>query len=166
MFKLDENLIDEFKKPLGKLYVDFEDAIPKIKEVNFLISVGDQTTKNLLDNDLIPNLGIIDNRIQRKDHDHDIIRTENILKADNPAGTITKDLWETIEKAISLTLEDNQHRIIEVKGEEDLAVLPCLLIAPEDAVILYGQPNEGLVYVNVCEAKDRAKELMTYFNEE
>ena len=166
MFKIDENSIDEFKKPLGKLYVDFEDAIPMIKEASFLISVGDQTTKNLVDIDLIPDLGIIDNRIQRKDHNYDIIRTENILNADNPAGTITENLWETIEEAISLTLEDSGNRIIVVKGEEDLAVLPCLLIAPEDAVILYGQPNEGLVFVNVCEGKSKAKRLMTFFNEE
>ena len=166
MFKIDENSIDEFKKPLGKLYAEFEDAIPIIKEASFLISVGDQTTKNLVDNDLIPDLGIIDNRIQRKDHNQDIIRTENILDADNPAGTITENLWETIEQAISLTLEDKENRLIVVKGEEDLAVLPCLLIAPEDAVILYGQPNEGLVFVNVSEAKDRAAKLMTYFNEE
>ena len=166
MFKLDENLIGEFKKPLGKLYAEFEDAIPIIKEASFLISVGDQTTKNLVDNDLIPDLGIIDNRIQRKDHNHDIIRTENILKADNPAGTITKNLWETIESAISLILEDKENRIIEVSGEEDLAVLPCLLVAPEDAVILYGQPNEGLVFVNVSEGKDKALRLMDFFNEE
>ncbi|MBQ3472796.1 MAG: GTP-dependent dephospho-CoA kinase family protein [Methanobrevibacter sp.] len=137
-----------------------------IKEASFLISVGDQTTKNLVDNDLIPNLGIIDNRIQRKDHNYDIIRTENILNADNPAGTITENLWETIEGAISLTLDDGENRIIVVKGEEDLAVLPCLLIAPEDAVILYGQPNEGLVFVNVCEGKGKAERLMTFFNEE
>ena len=166
MFRLDENLIGEFKVPLGKLYTDFEDAIPMIKEASFLISVGDQTTKNLVDNDLIPNLGIIDNRIQRKDHNYDIIRTENILDADNPAGTITENLWETIDEAISLTLDDDENRIIVVKGEEDLAVLPCLLIAPEDAVILYGQPNEGLVFVNVCEGKGKAERLMTFFNEE
>ncbi len=166
MFRLDENLIGEFKAPLGKLYPEFEDAISLIKEANFLISVGDQTTKNLVDIDLIPDLGIIDHRIQRKDHNYDIIRTENILEADNPAGTITEDLWETIEEAISLTLKDSEKRIIVVEGEEDLAVLPCLLIAPEDAVILYGQPNEGLVFVNVCEGKEKAERLMTFFNEE
>ena len=164
MFRLDENSIDEFKAPLGKLYADFEDAIPKIKEASFLISVGDQTTKNLVDNDLIPDLVIIDNRIQ--DHNHDIIRTENILEADNPAGTITENLWETIEEAISLTLKDSENRIIVVKGEEDLAVLPCLLVAPENAVVLYGQPNEGLVFVNVFEGKDKATKLMTYLIEE
>ena len=158
--------IQLIKAPLGKLYADFEDAIPKIKEASFLISVGDQTTKNLVDNDLIPDLVIIDNRIQRKDHNHDIIRTENILEADNPAGTITENLWETIEEAISLTLKDSENRIIVVKGEEDLAVLPCLLVAPENAVVLYGQPNEGLVFVNVFEGKDKATKLMTYLIEE
>ena len=166
MFRLDENSIYDFKALLGKLYADFEDAIPKIKEASFLISVGDQTTKNLVDNDLIPDLVIIDNRIQRKDHNHDIIRTENILEADNPAGTITENLWETIEEAISLTLKDSENRIIVVKGEEDLAVLPCLLVAPENAVVLYGQPNEGLVFVNVFEGKDKATKLMTYLIEE
>lgn len=166
MFKIDVNSLDEFKKPLGELYADFEDAIPMIKEAGFLISVGDQTLKNLIDNDLYPNLGIIDNRIQRKDHNHDIIRTENILNADNPAGTITENLWETIEQAISLTLKDSEKRIIEVKGEEDLAVIPCLLVAPEDAVVLYGQPNEGLVLVNVCDGKEKALRLMNFFTKE
>lgn len=163
---MNESLISEFKKPLGKLYSDFEEAIPEIANANFLISVGDQTTKNLVDNDLLPHLGIIDNRIQRKDHDHKIIRTENILNADNPAGTITNNLWETIELAIDSIKYDNQKRIIVVNGEEDLAVLPCILIAPEDAVILYGQPNEGLVFVNVSDVKDKATKLMTYFYEE
>ncbi|MDD2643891.1 MAG: DUF359 domain-containing protein [Methanobacteriaceae archaeon] len=154
-------MISEFKKPLGKLYPNFEDAIPDIKKADFLISVGDQTTKNLKDNDLTPHLGIIDNRIQRKDHSHDLIQN-NILEANNPAGTITDDLWETIESAIKAINADGIKRQIVVKGEEDLAVLPCILIAPEDTIILYGQPNEGLVYVKASDVKSKAKELMSY----
>lgn len=165
MFKLNESLVSEFKKPLGKLYPEFEDALSEIKSAKFLISVGDQTTKNLVDNKIFPKLGIIDNRIQREDHNHDIIKTENILDAVNPAGTITKNLWETIESAINDIIYDNQNRIIVVEGEEDLAVLPCILVAPKDAVILYGQPNEGLVFVNVSDVIGKAKELMGYFEE-
>ena len=165
MYKLDESKINEFKEPFGALYPDFKDAIPAIKSANFLISVGDETTKNLVENDIIPDLAIIDNRIQRKDHNHDIIRVDNILNAVNPAGTLTSNLWETIESAINSTIEDEENRIIVVEGEEDLAVLPCLLMAPEDGVILYGQPNEGLVFVNVMDAKDLAIKLLTYFNE-
>ena len=141
MYKLDESKINEFKEPFGPLYPDFKDAIPAIKSANFLISVGDETTKNLVENDIIP------------------------LNAVNPAGTLTSNLWETIESAINSTIEDEENRIIVVEGEEDLAVLPCLLMAPEDGVILYGQPNEGLVFVNVMDAKDLAIKLLTYFNE-
>lgn len=162
MFVLTDELSQELKKPFGKLYSNFNDAISSIKKAKFLISVGDQTTKNLIDNDIIPDLGIIDGRIQRQDHNHNIIHTENILKADNPAGTITTNLWETIEFAIQSTLNDYSNRLIVVEGEEDLAVLPCILIAPEDAVILYGQPNEGLVFVNVSDVIDKAKSIMNY----
>lgn len=166
MFVLKEDLIHKFKEPLGELFPDFKDALPAIKEAKFLISVGDQTAKNLVDNDIIPDLGIIDGRIQRKDHNHTIITAENILDAENPAGTITKDLWETIEFAINTTLNDKEKRFIVVKGEEDLAVLPCILLAPAETVILYGQPNEGLVFVNVSDVINKAKELMSYFHQE
>lgn len=161
MFQINQDNISEFKKPLGKLYPNFEDAIPEIKKAEFLISVGDQTTKNLMDNDLTPDLGIIDNRIQREDHTHNIIQENNILEAENPAGTITDDLWETIESAIEAIKTDGIKRQIIVKGEEDLAVLPCILIAPEETIILYGQPNEGLVFVKASDVIDKANKLMS-----
>ena len=37
--ELNEDIIIELKKPLGKLYPDFEDAIDDIKSSEFLISV-------------------------------------------------------------------------------------------------------------------------------
>jgi hypothetical protein len=45
--------------------------------------------------------------------------------------------------------------VILVEGEEDLAVIPLILAAPEGAMVLYGQPGEGVV---VCEVTDAAKE--------
>lgn len=163
MLILDENSRDKFKKPLGELYPIFEDAIPYIKSSKFLISVGDATTNNLLKNKIYPNISIIDNLIQRKIHDHDIIHTENVLNAKNPPGTITDDLWETIETAIENTKKSDERQLIVVEGEEDLAVLPCILMAPENAVLLYGQPNEGLVLLNVSDVIDRANELIKSF---
>ena len=48
-----------------------------------------------------------------------------------------------------------------VKGEEDLLVLPVLVHAPENSVVLYGQPDEGLVIVPVNqEARDKANKIM------
>ncbi|WP_407415731.1 GTP-dependent dephospho-CoA kinase family protein [Methanobrevibacter sp.] len=163
--ELNKDIIIELKKPLGKLYPDFEDAIDEIKSSKFLISVGDATFANLLEYELYPNLAIIDNLIQRKNYNHDVIHTENILKANNPAGTITDDLWETIGKALELC-GNGECYVIDVAGEEDLAVLPCILMASEDTTILYGQPNEGLVVLNVSDTIDKAQTLIDAFIEE
>ena len=71
-----KDLIAELKKPFGELYPDFEDAIEEIKSSEFLISVGDATFANLTKYELYPNIGIIDNLIQRKNHAHDVIRAD------------------------------------------------------------------------------------------
>ena len=163
--ELNKDIILELKKPLGKLYPNFEDAIDEIKSSEFLISVGDATFTNLTKNELYPNIGIIDNLIQRKSHTHEIILADHILKAENPAGTITDDLWETIGQALELS-DNGECYVIEVAGEEDLAVLPCILMANPDTVILYGQPNEGLVLLKVSDVKNKAQMLINGFIEE
>jgi len=58
---------------------------------------------------------------------------------------ITDELWSAIEQALQETVSIR----IEVDGEEDLAFIPCMLLAPDDAVIVYGYPNRGLVLANV-----------------
>ena len=163
--ELNRDIIIELKKPLGKLYPDFEDAIDEIKSCEFLISVGDETFANLTKYELYPNIGIIDNLIQRKNHTHEVIRADHILKAENPAGYITDDLWETIGQALELS-DTGECYVIEVAGEEDLAVLPCILMASEDTTILYGQPNEGLVILNVSDTIKKAQTLIDAFIEE
>ena len=167
MLQLDtenNDLIKDLKKPLGKLYPDFEDAIDEIKSSEFLISVGDATFANLTKYELYPNIGIIDNLIQRKNHTHDVIRADHILKADNPAGYLTDDLWETIGQALELS-DTGECYVIEVAGEEDLAVLPCILLANPETTILYGQPNEGLVLLKARELKNKAQMLIDGFIE-
>ena len=79
--ELNKDTISKLKKPLGKLYPHFEDAIEEIKSSEFLISVGDATFNNLTKYELYPDIGIIDNLIQRKNHNHEVIKAENILKA-------------------------------------------------------------------------------------
>ena len=49
---------------------------------------------------------------------------------------------------------------ILVNGEEDLLVIPVCIHAPEGAR-MYGQPNEGLVVVQVdSEIKNKTKTLL------
>jgi uncharacterized protein (UPF0218 family) len=48
-----------------------------------------------------------------------------------------------------------------VEGEEDMLALPIFVMASEGAVVLYGQPLEGMVAVKITAAKRKqAKDLM------
>lgn len=165
MLVLTKKLRSVLKEPLGNLYTSLDEVKNSLSEYSYIISVGDVTTRNLIESHVYPRLGIIDNRIQRKDSDHEIEYNAIILNAENPPGTITKDLWETIDHAISSSSNSKENFLIVVEGEEDLAVLPSILMAPENAVILYGQPNEGLVVVEVNKVKKKAEELINEFEE-
>jgi uncharacterized protein (UPF0218 family) len=48
-----------------------------------------------------------------------------------------------------------------VNGEEDLLVLPVCIHAPENSIVLYGQPNKGLVLVQITtEIRNKAQTLL------
>ncbi|MDR2830734.1 MAG: DUF359 domain-containing protein [Methanobrevibacter sp.] len=162
MLVLREELRKILKKPFGQMFPNFEDALQLIKKTEFLISVGDETTINLLKSNLTPNLAIIDNHIQKKRHNIDLDYTKNVFNINNPPGTITDQLWETIDLAIEKSFSENQ--LIVVDGEEDLAVLPCCLMAPEYGIILYGQPNQGLVLVKISNVKKKAEKYIEMFD--
>jgi hypothetical protein len=58
-------------------------------------------------------------------------------------------------RELSKALEsDNPIRIL-VKGEEDLAALPAIALAPISSVVIYGLPDEGAVSVIVTESKKK-----------
>ena len=161
MLILKKELRSEFKKPLGKLYTSLKDADDFIRSKypnDLLISIGDVTTRKLQEARLIPHMGIIDNLVERKPAAHEIIYDNVTLKADNPAGTITDDLWNTIKQGFQL-VRTGYRVIILVNGEEDLAVIPCILMAPPGSLVLYGQPGEGLVICNVDDVRDKIQKL-------
>ena len=67
------------------------------------------------------------------------------LNVDNPAAEITTQSIDLVKKAFDMKPPIR----ISVNGEEDLLVLPVCVYAPENSVVLYGQPNEGLVIVKI-----------------
>jgi len=138
-----------FKKPFGELYAG-KGLIPakKIKSVlkdEKLVIVGDVTLMNMLAVGVRPDLAIVDLKSMREE-DKSTELGGTIVKAVNPPGMISKDLWDKIHEAM-----EKSGTTILVDGEEDLAVLPCIIEADWDTVILYGQPDEGIVYVPVNE---------------
>ena len=155
--QLPDDLRDQLKNPLGNLVSDNdpnkENIIKKISAESVLITVGDRTTENILQLGLKPQIQIIDGlekRSERAIPADDTISTR--LSCKNPPGEITEESIQIIKKAFS---SEPPVRII-VDGEEDLLVIPVCILAPENSVVMYGQPNEGLVIVQIT-PKMRAK---------
>lgn len=157
--ELPKELRPLMKKPLGKLYTGKgRDTIEKFVEEltcpTKLISVGDVTTFHLLEAGIIPDICIVDDRTKRKPVSSDVSarNRDNVydeVSVDNPAGIITDELIKTLSEAFA---SEKPLRIF-VRGEEDLATLPVILMAPLGAIVLYGQPDEGVVFVKVTETK-------------
>jgi len=111
---------------------------------------------------LKPQIQIIDGlekRNQRIVPADDTINTK--LSCKNPPGEITEESMQVIQKAFSC---EPPVRII-VDGEEDLLVIPVCIFAPENSVVMYGQPNEGLVIVHITpEIQAKVQKILDAMN--
>ena len=164
--KLPENLRDQLKIPLGDLIkeenVNKENILSKIGSKLIVITVGDRTTENMINLGIIPQIQIIDGlekRNQRLVPTDDIINTS--LSCKNSPGEITEESIQVIQKAFS----SKPPVRITVDGEEDLLVLPVCVFAPENSVVMYGQPNEGLVVVDITpEIQAKVQKILDTMN--
>jgi len=156
--KLPENLRERLKTPLGILLRDAtkESILAHIPDNPFVITVGDATTEKMLTFNIIPSLSIVDG-LERREKKAIPQRTLTRLFCDNPAGEITAQSIDAIKSG----LESKPPVQIIVNGEEDLLVLPVCMHAPQNAVLMYGQPNEGLVIVKITqEIRNKTQELL------
>jgi len=160
--KLPETLREELKIPLGHLILENEatkENIQKHLTTNpYIITVGDRTTEKMIRFGLTPSLQIIDGQEKRSKRN---IPSDNsattVLTCSNPAAEITSQSIDTIKKAFTLS---PPVRII-VTGEEDLLVIPVCIYAPENSLVMYGQPNQGLVLVKITpEIRNKTQKLI------
>ena len=164
--QLPDDLRDQLKTPLGNLVSDNdpnkENIIKKISANTTLITVGDRTTENMLQLGLKPQVQIIDGlekRNQRIVPADDTVNTN--LSCRNPPGEITEESIQVIQKAFSC---ESPVRIM-VDGEEDLLVIPACIHAPENSIVMYGQPNEGLVIVTITpEIRAKVQKILDTMN--
>ena len=164
--QLPDDLRDQLKNPLGNLISDDdpnkENILKKIPTESVVITVGDRTTDNMLQFGLRPQIQIIDGlekRNQRPVPADDAINTK--LSCKNPPGEITKESMQVIQKAFS----SEPPVRITVDGDEDLLVLPVCMSAPENSVVMYGQPNEGLVIVHITpEIRAKVQKILDVMN--
>lgn len=158
-FDLPVELRPRLKKPYGKLYPgDHPSVVDQIKtrlDESFVIAVGDVTTYNLFKAGVRPRLCLIDQYTKRTAVSKTIAavtsRTDYVnLYVQNPAGMISSEIVIAIKEALS---SPDKHICICVDGEEDLATLPVIALCDVGSFVLYGQPDEGLVCVQVTEEK-------------
>ena len=164
--QLPDDLRDQLKNPLGNLISDDnpnkENTIKKIFAESVIITVGDRTTENMLQLGLKPQIQIIDGLEKRSEcavPADDTINTK--LSCKNPPGEITEESIQVIQKAFS----SEPPVRITVDGEEDLLVIPACIFAPENSVVMYGQPNEGLVIVTITpEIRAKVQKILDVMN--
>lgn len=164
---LPDTLRERLQKPFGSL-VDPSEM--KTFDSSKLIAVGDVTTKVLREAGCRPALSIIDFVVERHQQKQDLhhlgIHSEIILSAKNPHSTVTPSLWKSLEKALAL-VKENKKVVLIIDGEEDLAVLPLLLLAPLDWIICYGQPHVGMVVIPVTQdTKEQGIAILSVFEKQ
>jgi GTP-dependent dephospho-CoA kinase len=157
-------LRDELKKPLGFL-LNEKELLDFLKKEKYIVSIGDQVTYTLLKNNIKPVFCIVDFKTMRRPCNNEIIKMiksygEKKFTVENPAGCISNDLWCVIKESYHQIGEETIR--IEVDGEEDLAALPAIFLAPNtDVTIIYGMPDKGVVVVRANEEnKNKAKKII------
>jgi len=158
---LPENLRETLRKPLGELLKNSEITkdiiLKKIGQDIFLITVGDATTEKMINFGIVPSLQIVDSLEKRQQRNLPEGSVKISLSCNNPPAEITEDSINAVKQAFGMA---KPVRII-VNGEEDLLVLPVVLFAPAKSVVMYSQPNEGLVIVKINEEiRNKAKSIM------
>jgi hypothetical protein len=159
--KLPDSLRDQLKIPLGILLPESQTDKTNIKkhlsENSYIITVGDRTTEKMIEFGLIPSLQIIDSQEKRVKREPPKLANATELTVDNPAAEITLQSIDIIKKAFTM----HPPVRLSVNGEEDLLVIPACIHAPENSIVLYGQPNEGLVLVKITpEIRNKTQKLL------
>ncbi|MBT8172344.1 DUF359 domain-containing protein [Candidatus Bathyarchaeota archaeon] len=157
---LTDQLRKDLKNPQGLLIEGpFKETMKKLKPIidnekpPLVISVGDIVSKHMIDYGFVLDILIVDNKTMRKPIEPLTVDVDQCLYAKNPPGTITDEAWSIIKQAI----ESKEQTKVIIDGEEDLLTLVTVLSAPENSMVIYGQPNKGIVVVKVTK---KVKEKM------
>ena len=153
-------MAQELKQTSSLIYTDVPSTLYNSK---FVATVGDICTIKLIQEEIVPNLMIVDYKTKRnvKLTEIQMSTIESIkcksVEVDNEPGTISQQLYFEIRNAIESEIMTK----IIVKGEEDLATLPVIKHSRKGAKVIYGMPDKGMVVVDVNQqTKERANKLL------
>lgn len=132
----------KFKKVIGE------------KKFKKIITVGDYCSLNLLSD-----VKIFDGRIGRNKLSGLPSRIpKGFLRGWNPPASINKEVWKTLKKAIS------KNGNVFIDGEEDLLVIPSVLLSRKKTAVVYGFASKGICLIEVSpEIKKGFRKLLKKF---
>jgi len=142
--------------------------MPKLKVIvqqskpSKVTTVGDVVSRETHAAGIQVGLRIVDQMTLRKRISPVEIKAERTYRVKNPAGVITSEAWDTIREALK-----DREAVIFVDGEEDLLAIPAVLESPDNALVIYGQPSEGLVVVTASpQKKSDVRKIMNRMTKE
>ena len=151
MLSLPSELRDAFKQPFGPVYTDPAALLSDAGRP--VIAVGDVVAYHLRAAGHSPAVAVIDGRTEREAVDAEVREAladpERRRDVANEPGTLGEPLLAALADAVADVDADADPITIVVDGEEDLATLPAVLVAPTGSTVVYGQPGEGMVRVAV-----------------
>jgi uncharacterized protein (UPF0218 family) len=156
--KVPEKSREFFKEPLGRDIK--EEELNVIGGRPKMITVGDVVSLTVIKQGIVPDLSIYDGMTERREMTEFASFVKNKgweeTTVKNEAGTITAELIAAVKNALN-----GKKEIIRVEGEEDLAVIPCILLSPEGTNIIYGWPGKGMKLIVTDEdIREKARHLM------
>lgn len=157
--RLPDNVREKLKVPFGKIVK----ANTALSAKPSIMTVGDVATLTFNSLDIPRKLSIVDFLTSRKrtyknlyDLGFEFANPTAIVK--NPSGQISNSLIVQVSRMLKSGTSD---QVLLVEGEEDLATICAIMLAPIPSTVFYGQPKEGLVMVDVnLDAKNRLCELL------
>jgi len=137
----------------GEVFKKFKEFCQE-KKFKKIITVGDYCSL-VLPSDI----KVFDGKIKKKKIKLPAKLLRGKLNCSNPPGTIQKEVWLVIKKAIK------NNKNIFIDGEEDLLVIPSVLLSEKNSLVVYGFPSKGVCVIEVSsEMKKSLKKLLKKFN--
>lgn len=120
------------------------------KKIKKIITVGDYCSLNLPSD-----VKIFDGRIGRNKM---APLQEYSFSCWNPPASINKEVWKTLKKATS------KNGNVFIDGEEDLLVIPSVLLSRKKTAVVYGFTSKGICLIEVSpEIKKGFRKLLKKF---
>jgi pantetheine-phosphate adenylyltransferase len=123
-----------FQQPQGK-YV----TLPSTSS-SYVYAVGDIVSENFVKNNWPFNAVIFDQRNHRQEYLSPHLNFVDLKRVDNSPGIISQSMCSSLSEYLN-----EKNIAIRVEGEEDLAAVALVLLAPLDSTIYYGQREQGMI---------------------